>query len=117
MSGSSSPPLSDILLDHPVDPVVPSDNFEVWHPLDDLLVAPGVVPVVVGGEDGCQLNPLLLHRLHDNVGLHGVHDGSLVGFVVHQEVHVVVRQGWQYPHPHRVSCYDFLSTVITPQSH
>ena len=101
----------------PVYPRVPADDVQPRHLGHHLLVAPGVVPVVVGGQHGGQHHPLLLDRPHDGVWVDGVHDGGLPGLLVDQEVHVVVGEGGQDPHPHAGGRHQLLGAVAAPDTH
>ena len=72
--------------------VLAADDLRVGHELLELLVASGVIKVVVGGQDKLDHGADVLSCLERLLRLHGVHDGRLLGYIVDDQIHVVVGQ-------------------------
>ena len=81
--------------------------------LNEVFVAPCMVPMMVGCENGCELDSLLLDGPHDGVWLHRVHDCGLSTRLVHQQVHVVVLKSGQDSDLHLSLMHNRLATVIS----
>merc|ERR1719188_817101 len=90
---------------HPIYPVISSNDNETRHLGHHLFVTSRMVPMMVGGQNCGQFHSLLLHRLDDTIRINRIDNSRLLGVLIHQEVHVVVRQSRQYPHSHGWGCH------------
>ena len=67
--------------------------------------------VVVRGEDSGQLDFLFFDRSHNFLRIRGIHHSSFVRTLIHQQVHVVVRERGKNADPHLLQSLDGLAGV------